>query len=97
MVATGEMHSVREFLELTLHLLGISAVSNGKMGVDEVYLCAKTGKEIVVIDERYFRPAEVDLLIGDASKAKEKLGWVPTVSFEGLVQLMVDAEASIYA
>jgi len=96
-VATGETHSVREFLELTLHLLGISAVSNGKTGVDEAYLCSKTGKEIVVIDERYFRPAEVDLLIGDASKAKAKLGWVPTVTFEGLVQLMVDAEIASYA
>ena len=92
-VATGETHSVREFLEMTLRLLDISAVSNGKSGVDEVYLCTRTGNPVVVIDARYFRPAEVDLLIGDASKARDKLGWTPKVTFEGLVRLMVEAEA----
>jgi GDPmannose 4,6-dehydratase len=95
-VATGETHSVRAFLELTLHILGICAVSNGKTGLEEAYLCADTGMPVVVIDARYFRPAEVDLLIGDASKAKEKLGWIPTVTFEGLVQLMIDAEIRAY-
>ena len=95
-VATGETHSVRAFLELTLHILGICAVSNGKTGLEEAYLCADTGMPVVVIDARYFRPAEVDFLMGDASKAKEKLGWVPTVTFEGLVQLMVDAEIRAY-
>jgi GDPmannose 4,6-dehydratase len=95
-VATGETHSVREFLELTLKLLDISAVSNGKSGVDECYVCTNTGHPVVLIDERYFRPAEVDLLIGDASKAKEKLGWTPRVTFEGLVALMVDAECQRY-
>ena len=92
-VATGETHSVREFLEMTLRLLDISAVSNGKSGVDEAYLCTRTGNPVVVIDSRYFRPAEVDLLIGDASKARDKLGWTPKVTFEGLVRLMVEAEA----
>ena len=95
-IATGETHSVREFLELTLKLLDISAVSNGKSGLDEAYVCTKTGTPIVAIDSRYFRPAEVDLLIGDASKAKTKLGWTPHVTFEGLVALMVDAEAKRY-
>jgi GDPmannose 4,6-dehydratase len=95
-VATGETHSVRAFLELTLHILGICAVSNGKTGLEEAYLCADTGMPVVVIDARYFRPAEVDFLMGDASKAKETLGWVPTVTFEGLVQLMVDAEIGAY-
>ena len=95
-VATGEVHSVREFLELSLQILGIKAVSNGKVGVEEAYLCVETGTPVVVIDARYFRPAEVDFLMGDASKAKAKLGWVPTVTFEGLVRLMVDAEIRTY-
>jgi GDPmannose 4,6-dehydratase len=71
-LATGETHSVREFLEEAF----------GYAGLD--------WNEYVVIDERYFRPAEVDHLIGDYSKAKEKLGWEPTVLFEELVRMMVD-------
>jgi GDPmannose 4,6-dehydratase len=73
-LATGETHSVQEFLE----------VAFGYVDLD--------WREYVRIDERYFRPAEVDLLIGDASKAKAKLGWEPTVRFEELVHMMVDAD-----
>ena len=73
-LATGETHSVREFLEAAF----------GHAGLE--------WERYVTIDERYFRPSEVDLLIGDASKAKEKLGWEPTVRFEELVRMMVDAD-----
>ena len=72
-LATGETHSVREFLDEAF----------GYAGLD--------WHDYVKIDERYFRPAEVDLLIGDYSKAKEKLGWEPTVRFQELVRMMVDA------
>lgn len=95
-IATGETHSVREFLELTMRLLEISAVSNGKTGTEEIYFCTKTGREVVVVDPRYFRPAEVDLLIGDATKAKRLLGWSPHVTFAGLVALMVEAASAQY-
>jgi GDPmannose 4,6-dehydratase len=95
-IATGETHSVREFLEITMEKMGIDAESNGKEGVDEQYIDKKTGKVVVAIDPRYFRPAEVDLLIGDPSKAKRELGWQPKVNFEGLVDLMVESELKNY-
>jgi GDPmannose 4,6-dehydratase len=75
-VATGETHSVREFLEAAF----------GHAGLD--------WEEYVEIDPRYFRPSEVDVLLGDASKAREKLGWEPKVGFDELVRLMVDADMS---
>jgi GDPmannose 4,6-dehydratase len=71
-LATGETHSVREFLDEAFAYAGLD------------------WNEHVTIDERYFRPAEVDLLLGDASKAKEKLGWEPAVRFDELVRMMVD-------
>jgi len=73
-IATGETHSVREFLDEVFGYLDLD------------------WKEYVEIDPRYFRPAEVDLLIGDATKAKEKLRWEPKVSFKQLVRIMVDAD-----
>ncbi|MGE4169183.1 MAG: GDP-mannose 4,6-dehydratase [Candidatus Margulisiibacteriota bacterium] len=90
-IATGETHSVREFLEESLAYLGLKATSNGKTGADECYV-DETGKVVVAIDPAYYRPAEVDLLIGDASKAKSALGWTPTVTFQQLVHLMIDDE-----
>ena len=69
--------------------LGIKAQSNGLVGDKEVYMDQTTGKPIVAIDPKYYRPAEVDLLIGDASKAKRVLGWEPTVDLNGLIDLMV--------
>ena len=71
-LATGETHSVREFLDEAFGYAGLA------------------WEKYVKIDERYFRPSEVDLLLGDASKAREKLGWVPDVRFAGLVRMMVD-------
>lgn len=73
-VATGETHSVKEFLEIAFGYVGLQ------------------WQDYVAFDERYLRPAEVDLLIGDPSKAKQKLGWEPSVSFEELVRLMVNAD-----
>lgn len=92
--ATGETHTVREFIEKTFKEIAIDIEWQGKKE-KEVGKDAKTGKEIVRIDPRYFRPTEVDLLIGDASKAKNKLGWEPKVKFEELVKIMVKADWEI--
>lgn len=90
-LATGETHSVREFVQEAARLLEFDLVWEGT-GVDEKGIDRKTGKVIVEIDPRYFRPAEVDVLIGDASKAKAKLGWEPKVKFKELVKIMVESD-----
>jgi GDPmannose 4,6-dehydratase len=90
-LATGETRSVREFVELAFAETGRHIVWTGS-GVDEVGTDAKTGQVLVKIDPRYFRPAEVELLLGDATKAQQKLGWVPTVAFHDLVKEMVAAD-----
>lgn len=90
-VATGETHSVREFAELAFKHVGIELEWEGE-GINEKGIDKKTGKVLVEVDPRYFRPAEVDLLIGDPSKAKKELGWAPKVTFEELVQIMVEAD-----
>jgi len=90
-IATGETHSVREFLEVAFAEIGITLIWQGT-GVDEQGINAATGKALVRVDERYFRPAEVDFLLGDATKAAEKLGWKPKTTFRELVQLMVQAD-----
>ncbi len=95
-IATGRTYSVRDFLEMTMKALGIQAVSNGKEGVDEVYTDTQTGRVIVAIDPVYFRPTEVDLLIGDCSKAKEKLGWEPQVDLQGLIDMMVQSDLALF-
>jgi len=87
-IATGEQHSVREFVERSCAELGIKIDWEGQ-GVDEKGYDRKTGHCIVAVDPRYFRPAEVDTLLGDPTKAKEKLGWSPRTSFEELVREMV--------
>ena len=89
-LATGEIRSVREFVELAFAETGRQIVWTGS-GVDEVGSDAKTGVPLVKIDPRYFRPAEVDLLVGDATKARQKLGWTPQVAFRDLVKEMVAA------
>ncbi len=86
-LATGETHSVREFIEESAKCLDIDLVWKGK-GVNEKGIDRKTGKVIIEIDPAYFRPAEVDLLIGDASKARKELKWKPEVDFKGLVKMM---------
>ena len=88
-IATGEMHTVREFIERSFGLVGHPIEWKGK-GVDEVGIDRTTNKIIVRIDPRYFRPAEVEQLLGNPAKAKEKLGWEPEVKFEQLVKIMVE-------
>jgi GDPmannose 4,6-dehydratase len=87
-IATGETHSVREFVEQAFELAGITIKWQGD-GLDEVGIDEHTNRVIVKIDPHYFRPTEVDLLIGDASKARNMLGWSPKVSFADLVKEMV--------
>lgn len=91
-IATGETHSVREFIMMSSAALGFNLESNGKQGVDEKFIDKNTGKTIIEIDEKYFRPAEVDLLLGDAAKAKKKLDWKLDVSFEQLVEMMAQTD-----
>lgn len=90
-LATGETHSVRAFVEAAFAHIGIDIEWQGS-GVDEIGINAKTGATLVEIDPAFFRPTEVDLLLGDASKAERVLGWKPKVNFEELVQEMVDAD-----
>lgn len=88
-IATGESHSVREFVELAFRHIGIDIVWQGER-VNERGIDAKTGKVLVEVNPNYFRPCEVDFLLGNASKAKEKLGWEPRIKFKELVNLMVN-------
>lgn len=90
-VATNETHSVREFIEHTCDALDIKLEWTGK-GIDEKGVDKTTGKTIIEIDPKYFRPAEVDLLIGDYSKAKNILGWEPKTRFEELVKIMASSD-----
>jgi GDPmannose 4,6-dehydratase len=90
-IATGEQHSVREFVDTTARELGIAIKWEGE-GVNEKGVNVANGKTIVSVDPRYFRPTEVDALLGDPTKGKEKLGWEPKVSFEALVKEMARAD-----
>ena len=90
-VATGETHTVREFAEYAFKHTGVDLEWQGD-GVDEKGIDKDTGKVLVEVDPQYFRPAEVDILLGDPSKAKEKLGWEPKVTFEELVEIMVKSD-----
>ncbi|MGD9819849.1 MAG: GDP-mannose 4,6-dehydratase, partial [Desulfomonilaceae bacterium] len=87
-VATGENHSVREFVERSFREVGINIEWQGS-GIDEKGLDSETGRVLVQIDPRYFRPTEVDELLGDPSKAREVLGWQPRIGFKELVRRMV--------
>ncbi len=87
-VATGETHKVREFVELAFKHVDIEIEWQGE-GVDEIGIDKATGKTVVAVNPKFFRPAEVDILLGDPSKAEEKLGWKRKVSFEELVKRMV--------
>lgn len=90
-IATGEMHSVREFIEKSFAHVGRKIEWQGK-GVDEVGIDTTTGKIVIRIDPRYFRPAEVEQLLGSPEKARQQLGWVPKVKFDELVKIMVDGD-----
>jgi GDPmannose 4,6-dehydratase len=95
-LATGEKHSVREFVERAFSRVGREIAWSGK-GVDEVGIDLKTGETLVKIDPRYFRPTEVDLLLGDPSKARSVLGWKHTRTFPELVAEMVTSDLDAVA
>jgi GDPmannose 4,6-dehydratase len=90
-IATGETHEVREFVELAFREVGIDIDWQGS-GVDEKGFDRATGKILVEVDPRYFRPTEVELLLGDPTKAKEKLGWKPKTTLAELVAMMVQED-----
>jgi GDPmannose 4,6-dehydratase len=90
-IATGEHYSVREFIEIAARKLGFSIRWEGE-GVDEKGINEETGQIMVAVDSRYFRPTEVQDLLGDAGKARKKLGWKPRITFEQLVAEMVEAD-----
>jgi GDPmannose 4,6-dehydratase len=90
-LATGEMHTVREFIEKAFALRGFQIAWRGQ-GVDEVGYDTVSGRNLIFIDSKYFRPTEVELLIGNPAKAKTVLGWIPSIGFDQLVQKMVDSD-----
>src|SRR6185436_20494126 len=90
-IATGETHTVRELVEHAFRHAGLELAWEGS-GIGEKGIERATGRVRVEIDPRYFRPTEVDLLHGDASKAAAKLGWKPRVTFAELVRIMVDED-----
>lgn len=90
-IATGETHSVREFVELAFNEVGLPIRWEGE-GLEEKGIDKNTGRVLIEISPRYFRPTEVDLLLGNPDKAKEKLKWYPKVKFQELVRLMVQEE-----
>jgi GDPmannose 4,6-dehydratase len=90
-ISTGETHSVREFVELTFKEFGTDIKWEGE-GTDEIGIDSNTGKVLIEVDPAYYRPTEVDILVGDSTKAREKLGWKPKVKFEELIKQMAKAE-----
>lgn len=93
-IATGEQHSVREFVCLAAKLLGMNVEWRGT-GVAEQGVDTNSGRVVVKVDPRYFRPTEVEALLGDASKARAKLGWNPEITFETLVKEMVEHDLQL--
>jgi GDPmannose 4,6-dehydratase len=94
-LATGETHPVREFIELAFNLVDIKIKWEGE-GVNEKGINVETGDVLVEVDEKYFRPTEVEILLGDPTKAKNKLGWTHKYSFKKLVEEMVDADLELF-
>ena len=90
-IATGETHTVREFCEVAFHAAGYDLQWVGE-GLDEKGIDRNSNRELISVSNAFFRPSEVDLLLGDAKKAKEKLDWTPSVSFEELVKMMVESD-----
>lgn len=94
-VATGQTRSVREFVEGSARMAGFDIAWEGSE-LDEVGRDTKTGKVIIDVDPKFYRPAEVDLLLGDPTRARERLGWQPKVSFEQLIETMMKADLALY-
>ena len=90
-LATGSAHSVREFIELAFNELEIKIEWSGS-GLNEIGRNIKTGQTIIKVDSKYFRPTEVELLVGDASKAKKRFNWKPKTQLHDLVKIMVSAD-----
>ena len=95
-LATGRTETVRDFVRLAGKATGFDLEFEG-MGVDEIAIDRKSGRTLVKVNPEFFRPAEVEVLIGDAGKAKEKLGWAPKVGLEELAEMMVEADADALA
>jgi GDPmannose 4,6-dehydratase len=95
-LATGETHSVREFVELAFAEVGIDIQWQGS-GVKEFGLCTKTGRTLVRVDPRYFRPTEVEMLLGNPAKARSKLGWKHKIGFQELVREMMANDLKLIA
>ena len=99
-IASGEMKSVREFIEISATKLGWNKEKGGKgiiwegNGLDEVGKRADTGEIVIKIDPRYFRPTEVEQLLGDASKARKKLNWQPKTTLDELITEMIDEDSN---
>jgi len=93
-IATGEQHSVREFVTRAASQLGMSVEWRGR-GLEEQGIDTKTGRTVAKVDPRYFRPTEVDTLLGDSTKARTKLGWKPEISFDNLVKEMITEDLEI--
>lgn len=93
-IASHETHTVREFVELSFAALGITVKWQGE-GVDEIGIDSATGKTIVKINPKFYRPAEVDLLLGNPAKAEKELGWVREISFKQLVERMVNNDKAL--
>ena len=93
-VATGKQHSVRDFVVLAGKFLGMDIEWHGR-GADELGVDRNSGHTVVRVDPRYFRPTEVESLLGDASKIRNKLGWTPEISFDALVREMVDSDLAL--
>ena len=90
-LSTNEFHSVREFIEKSFALKGFNILWKGS-GIDEIGFDANTGKELIFVSEKYFRPAEVEELLGDSTKARTELGWKPIYTFDMLVKEMVEMD-----
>jgi GDPmannose 4,6-dehydratase len=95
-IATGKSHTVREFCDRAFARAGWTLEWRGD-GTEEKGVDRRTGRVLVEIDPAYLRPTEVDHLLGDFSRARERLGWTPTVDFDGLVALMTDADLQLAA
>jgi GDPmannose 4,6-dehydratase len=90
-IATGETHSIREFCEEAFKLVGYEIIWQGQ-GLEEKGVDKNTGQVLIEVDPKYFRPAEVDILMGDSSKAQTQLGWKPKVTFRELVKIMLESD-----
>ena len=95
-IATGKTYTIRDFAERTAKKLGMDLIWEGS-GLDEIGIDKNTGKTIIGIDPKYYRPTEVDLLIGDPSKAKRELGWESTTTLDELIDIMVKSDLDYYS